>query len=366
MNVFKKAVETPVNTRQEVQTNVEVNGLDLTYTLCDRTDLNSELSNYFLSFNLPYNSDNLPVDSVLSTTYPEVQQLNVDRIVITPIDRSKYHEIIDGRSITLKVPQDDGVGGLSAKTLISSTYNILEKTDTNNLLGSNVAFLFCDEINLPYTGSTDNGTNNSRANINTWDYGDSFVERPAAVSYIDLQSDDINTDQRPFSGVNQAVSVGESYPGTSNQGYNYDIPVGFAALDKGWFVYTHPEIVNNIPWTGGTDSSGNPNTSGATEGIYFTDTTISNSNFVDIDVEYKTSIIALVFPTEFFFSTNPSWDHAKNYQEQQSGTFGYDPVSISEIALYNMKGEIIAISKLDRPLVKQYNDLVTFNLDINL
>ena len=45
---------------------------------------------------------------------------------------------------------------------------------------------------------------------------------------------------------------------------------------------------------------------------------------------------------------------------------GYDPVSISEIGLYNAKGEIIAISKLDRPLVKQYNDLVTFSLDINI
>ena len=328
--------------------------------------IKARLYNYFLSFNLPYYREDLPLDSVLSVAYPEVQQLNVDQIVITPIDRSEYHEIIDGRSITLKVPQSDGSGGLSAKTLVSSTYNILEKKDTNNLVGSNVSFLFCDEINLPYTGSTDNGTNNSRASIKSWDDGSSFVERPAAVSYVDLQSNDINTDQRPFSGVNQAVSVEENYPGTSNQGYNYDIPVGFVSLDKGWFIYTHPDIVNNIPWSEGFNLEGVLNATGGTRDIFFTDTAISNSNFVDIDVEYKTSIIALVFPTEFFFSNNPSWDRAKNFQEQQSGTFGYDPVSISEIALYNTKGEIIAISKLDRPLVKQYNDLVTFNLDINL
>jgi len=77
-------------------------------------------------------------------------------------------------------------------------------------------------------------------------------------------------------------------------------------------------------------------------------------------------VVALIFPGDFFWSTNPTWDTAKNYQEQQNGTFGYDAVSISEIGLFNSKKELISIAKLDRPLVKQYNDLVTFNLDINV
>lgn len=371
MNEFIKPVERPVNTRQETQTSKVLNNSGLTYTLCDRTDLNSKLSNYFTSFNLPHNESVFTIDSNLSKLKPELQQLNVDRMVICPIDKADYNEILDGRSVTLTVPQSSGVtsgSSVSAKTIVSSTYTVLEKKESSELLGSNVSFLFCDEINKPYTGTTADGMFSNSGNT-TWNPASSFVNRPPAVSYLDLEAVDVNTDQRPFSGANLAVPVSESYPTNTNQGYNYDIPVGFVALDKGWFVFTHPSIVDNIPYNEGyklSDGALNIGPTSSTTEVFFTDNTISNASFVDINVEYKTSIIALVFPTEFFFTTNQSWDREKNYQEQQNGTFGYDPVSISEIALYNAKGEILAISKLDRPLVKQYNDLVTFNLDINI
>lgn len=365
MNTFIKPVERPVNTRQETQTSVVINDSDLTYTLCDRTDLNSKLSNYFVSFNLPYNSTALPSGSTLATLKPELYQLNVDKIVVMPVDKSQYNEILDGRSITLTVPQSGS--SVSAKTIVSSTYTSLDKKESSELLGSNVSFLFCDEINKPFSGNTSSGGMSHSANT-TWNPSTSFIDRPPAVSYLDLESTDINTDQRPFSSVNLAVSITEAFPTNTNQGYNYDIPVGFASLDKGWFVLTHPEIVNAIPFNDGIKSDATPNTgsTSATTDIYFTDNAVSQATFVDINVEFKTSIIALVFPTEFFFTTNQSWDREKNYQEQQNGTFGYDAVSISEIALYNGRGEILAISKLDRPLVKQYNDLVTFTLDINI
>lgn len=362
MYTFIKPIEKPVNTRQETQTNRIINGSGLTYTLCDRTDVNNRTSNYFSSFNLPYTESAFAQDSLLSKTKPELQQLNVDKIVICPINKEDYNEIIDGRSITIKVPQVDGLG-MSAKTVVSSTYQVLSKKQDNELLGSNVAFLFCDEINLPYTGTTNNGTVNKSSNI-TWNPLTSFVDRPAATSFIELKTSDIGTDnQRTF--INQAVLVGEYYP-TNNAGYKYDIPVGFVVLDKGWIVFTHPKIVDNIPFDQGYELDGTPNTGNLTKDIYFLDNTYSEVSFVDINIEYKTSIIALVFPNEFYFTTNPSWDLEKNYLEQKNSTFGYDPVSISEIALYNAKNEIIAISKFDRPITKQYNDLVTFTLDINI
>lgn len=367
MNQYFKPIENPVSTRQEVRTNVTVNGSGLTYTFCDRTNLTSVEANYFTSFNLPYTADALSTGSTLSLVKPELQQLNVNNIVICPIPSGYYNEMIDGRSITLKVPQLSGSTAITAKTVVSSTYTVLEKFESSELLGTNVAFLFCDDINLPYTGTTSNGTIN-KSSVTTWNTPSSFIDRPSAVSYLEVESLDVNTDQRPFSGVNLAVSVSENYPTQTNKGYNYDVPVGFAALDKGWFVFTHPKIVNNIPFALGQkiDGSSNAGPTSATTNIYFSSATISNANFEDIDVQYKTSYIALVVPGEFYISTNPSWDTAKNYIEQVNETFGYDAISISEVGLYNAKNEMIAIAKLDRPLEKNYGDLVTFTLDINI
>ena len=104
MNEFKKLTEDPVSTRQETQTSRAINGSELTYTLCDRTDLNSSTTNYFVSFNLPYTSTDFPTTSQLSLSKPELQQLNVDKMVITPIAKENYNEILDGRSITFTVP----------------------------------------------------------------------------------------------------------------------------------------------------------------------------------------------------------------------------------------------------------------------
>ena len=365
MNQYLKPIQNPVSTRQEVRTSVSIVGSGLTYTLCDRTDLIDYQSNYFSSFNLPYNASALPTGSTFSLLKPELQQLNVDKIIITPLPSGYYNQIIDGRTITLSTPQISGTG-LSAKTIVSSTYTTLDKTQTSELLGTNIAFLFCDEINTPYTGTTLNGAYMHSAT--TWNPLTSFVDRPPAVSYIELSQNDIFTDKRSYSGVNLAVNVPQGYPSVTNQGYNYDIPVGFVALDKGWIVYTHPKIVNNIPFNLGYNTGNTLNTgpTSATTDIYFLDNTNSAIAFEDINIQYKTSYIALVLPGEFFISTNPSWDTAKNYLEQINSTNGYDAVSISEIGMFNSKEEMIAVAKLDRPLSKNYGDLVTITLDINI
>jgi hypothetical protein len=367
MNQYFKAIEKPVSTRQEIRSSSILNGSGLTYTLCDRTVTTSYEANFFSSFNLPYSYAAFPSGSTLSLVKPELQQLNVNKIVVVPIPREDYNEIIDGRSITFTVPQLSGSTSISAKTVVSSTYTTLDKEEDNELIGSNIAFLFCDEINKPFTGTTNNRSKSHSANT-TWNPSTSFVDRPAATSYLDLKTQDINSDTRSFAGVSLAIPVTESYPNNTNRGYNYDIPIGFIALDKGWCVFTHPSIVDNIPFIQGFNSSGTPNT-GSTSGttdIYFTSTTTSTLSFEDLNVEYKTTYIALVAPGEFYISTNPSWDFAKNFLEQQNETNGFDPVYISEIGLFNIKDEMIAVAKLDQPLEKNYGDLVTFTLDINI
>jgi len=361
-----KPITSIISTRQETSSFTTVNDSGLTYTLCDRTDLLSKEANYFISFRMPHTQANLDTGSTLSLQNPELQQLNVDNMVISPIPREEHNEIIDGRSVRFIVPQLSGATGVSGMTVVSSTYGQLTKAQDSVLLGNNVAFLFADDINRPRTGTTGNG-NASFLPRTTWDVVP-FVNKPKAHAYSDLQAADINTDTRAWSGVNKSVMVQEKYPTSTNQGYNYDIPVGFVALDKGFMVLTHPDIVNNIPWGQGYDLITNAaNTSSGTTDVYFSGgASVSQVTFNDIDINFRTSVVCLALPSEFVFSTNPSWNLAFNLQELNNGTNGFEPVQVTEIGLYNKNSELIAVAKMDRPVEKTYTNLITFNLDIDV
>ena len=360
-----KPVTSTISTRQETSSIKTVNLSSLTFSFCDRTSLIEKNTNYFVSFNLPVAYSSLPSGSTLAQTSPQLLQINVDNIIVCPIPREFYSEIIDGRSVTFTVPQLSGLTSVSAKTVVSSTYTTLSKKQNNAFLGNNLAFLFCDEINKPYTGKTDGGL--SHSGNSTWNTP-FFINRPPAVPYSNLvPAIDINTDQRPLSGVNYAVPVTSTYPTNTNQGYNYDIPVGFICLDKGFLVLTHPKIVNNIPWSQGYEQYTNTlNSLSGTNNIYFNSTGQANLVFTDININYITSVVCIALPTEFFFTNNPSWDLTKNAQEFNNNTNNYDPLSITEIGLYNIKSELIAIAKTSEPVEKAYTDLLTFDLKIEV
>lgn len=359
-NVPYKNITSIISSRQEDSTFTTVNNDNLTYTLCDRTDFLSKETNYFISFKIPHTESFLSTGSTLSLQNPQLQQMNVDKMIISPIPREYYNEMIDGRSITFIVPQT----GSTTIRVVSSTYSELTKSQNSTLLGNNVAFLFADDINLPRTGTTTGGATSLLART-TWDVTP-FVNRPQAHAYSDLQSSDINTDQRPWSGVNLAVQVQQNYPTTTNQGYNYDIPVGYVSLDKGFLVLTHPDIVNNIPWDEGLELNTNAATSGTTNMYFSGGASVSQVTFNDISINFRTSVVCLALPTEFVFSTNPSWNLAFNIQELDNGTNGFESVQVTEIGLYNKKNELIAVAKLDRPVEKTYTNLITFNLDIDV
>ena len=361
---FYKPVTSTISTRREESTLIDLNGSGLSYSLCDRTIGTDKNTNYFMSFNLPVTYSALPSGSTLALSSPEIFQINVDRAVIVPIPRDYYNELIDGRSITFKVPQLSGTTDMSAKTVVSSTYSTLQKKDSDIFLGSNIAFLFSDDINLPYTGRTGGATYQSATT--TWN-ASLYTDRPAAIPYSDLTSVDIFTDKRPNASINYAVPVTSTYPTNTNQGYNYDIPVGFVCLDKGFMILTHPSIVDNIPWGQGVEQISNvANTTSATTNIYFTSTTKSDVTFMDINVNFKTSVVCIGLPGEFYFTSNPSWDLNKNAQEFNSGTNNFDSLYLTEIGLYNGKGELVAIAKLSEPVEKNYTNLITFNLDIDV
>lgn len=359
---------------------------DLKFTLADRDLSSDKKGNYFISFNLPQSTDQLSTGCTVSKLFPELQQLNVDRIIICPIPASGYSEFIDGRTITLSVPQSGGtsMSDMSAVTLISSTYTSdkILKSESSPLLGDNIAFLFSDSFNRPYSGSVVNelGAVVQLASNTTWEPNpNNFLERPSATAYSEVKRhlaiSGVSTDQRTNTSYSVAVPAG--YP-DNRTGYTYDIPVGFVILDKGIAVITHQTIVNNFPWNSGFTSNNNlPYTDdgqvSSKTNIYFTGVT-SNADeaaqieYYDIDTSFKTTVVAVAMPREFFISNNPTWNRAAALASinEQTGIISFDPVLVTEIGLYNELGELISIAKLDRPVEKGYTDVLTFVLDIEM
>lgn len=380
---FTKKVDSYVALQRESSSAKSMYESDLTFTLCDRDSLTDKKGNYFMSFNLPYKTSALPASSPISKKFPELQQLNVDQIIIAPIPTEFYSEFIDGRTIAMTVPVEGSTteGELSGVTLISSTYTAVKplKSESNILLGDNVAFLFSDDINVPYTGSTRNEIDDviDNSSATSWNPTGEFKDRPGATSYLEIK-DKYNTDQRPTGGTNYAVTVDAGYP-DNRDGYNYDIPCGFALLDKGFMVITHPQIVNNFPWISGFTADGSAyvddfNVSSKTN-IHFTGSSLSDNtaegallSFKDIDTSFKMTSVCLALPQEFYISNNPTWDKetAISQINGQEGFVNYDSIYISEVGLYNALGEMVAVAKLSEPVEKNYVNALTFEINLEM
>lgn len=383
-----KKVDSYIALQREVSRPEFMSEQELTFTLCDRTNPADKKGNYFMSFNLPFESGEFPLDSNLSKTFPELQQLNVDKIIITPITSDKYEEFIDGKTIKMRVPVNGSTNpdALSGVTVYGSTYSseMALESESNILLGDNIVFLFSDDINMPYTGFTRNelgdGVDNSDQ-ITGWNPSSNPNDRPGAASYVEVQ-DFYNTDQR--TNINYAVSVPVGYP-DNRPGYNYDIPVGFAVLDKGYIVLTHSAITENFPWTSGFTSNGssyieNPNTQTKTN-IYFTGNTFDPSNpgaplsqegaslqFKSLDTSFKMTSVCIAMPQEFYLSNNPTWDKQKAIDaiNNDSEFANFDPVYITELGLYNAFGELIAVARLSEPVEKDFVNAITFEINLEM
>ena len=381
---YTKAVASTLTVQTEERDVKDVFGGDLKFTLCDRDLISNNKGSYFVSFNLPTQTSDLDTGSTLSKFYPELQQMNVDRIIISPIPPASYSEFIDGRTITSRVPQHGGLnqGAMSAVTLYSSTYTSdkILISETSPLLGNNVAFLFSDDINRPYTGLTINeiGVTTSNAANTSWNPNPTnFTKRPSAVQYLEvkryLDTFNVATDTR--ANINYSVNVGSSYP-DNRPGYNYDIPCGFIVLDKGYMVLTHSAITSNFPWNSGFTNAGayvdDLQISGKTN-IFFTGVTTNADPaaeliFEDINTSFKTTAVCLALPKEFYISNNPTWnrEQAIAAMDAQNPIISFDPVFISEVGMYNALGELVSVAKLSEPYRKSYTSVFNFTIDIEM
>jgi hypothetical protein len=121
----------------------------------------------------------------------------------------------------------------------------------------------------------------------------------------------------------------------TNLSLTADTIVGVAYLDKGIIVLTHPTIVNSIGEL----------TSGTTTG-----TTIT---FDSVSTDIYQNITCIADRGEFGTSTNITIGAGDNPR-------------ISEIGLYDDLGNLIAIAKTDRHIVKNVNEFIALGIKISL
>ena len=378
---FTKKVDSYVALQRESSRIKSLSEETLKFTLCDRDDLTNNKGSYFMSFNLPYKTSNFPITSRVSEVFPELQQMNVDQVVITPIGADEYSEFIDGRTVTMTVPVagSSNPNALSGVSLVSSTYTAVKplKYESNILLGDNIVFLFSDDINTPYTGKTRNelGDAINNASSTSWNPTGEYKDRPGATSYSEIGGF-YNTDKR--TNGNYGVTLPSGYP-DDRDGYNYDVPCGFAVLDKGYIVITHPQIVENIPWTSGFTQDGSAYLDdlnvGSKTDIHFTGASLADLSsegailsYQDIDTSFKMTSVCIAMPQEFYISNNPTWDKEKAIAQlnEETAIINFDDVYLTEVGLYNTFGELIAMAKLSEPVLKTYVNAVTFEINLEM
>jgi hypothetical protein len=317
-----------------------VSGSNLTYVNIDKSDNAVDFTNLFKSLSLPIKPANVNIFTNTDSANggwsdTPFSGLGNNDILLGVINNSQYGEMIDGKSIKIDLPVYTGytTGGIATGITTYTLYSTFPKdtiTNTNldvqykdksiypqSLFGNqiNVSYLVSDDIQKPNNDGT-----------KSWSTGyDSF---------------------KPFSlGFKETINV-QDVPAT---GINVDKIAGVMYLDKGIFAITDPTIVNNIA----TNFSGDTDTDTITNslGLYYYSANTYNSVVDSIQNDLVQDIVCKADRNEFYNTQNTTFTV-------------YDEVRISEIAITNTSGDVLAIGKTDRHIVKCKNDYVIFDVQI--
>lgn len=315
--VLKKAVESnSITINSDIALNGEttVTGSTLTQNMINRGDyILDSLVNLYYTFGLPLNASEdgkytgvtYANGGYVDTAISGIAQSN---IVVFGIDNSTYGESIDGKTIKLVLPTT------AATYTIYSTYqnkgaklasedgNYRDTSTITSKYGSNIAFLFSDDIQKP-----NNDTSLS------WGTGYGTV--------------------KPFSSNKKSLY---NFQTNTNVGVTADTVVGIAYLDYGFIVITNPTIVTNY---GAVDITGT--------------TTGTSITFNSISTNVYQNITCIAGRGEFGATTNYTFT-------------GLESPRISGIALWDVNGNLIAVGKSDRHIVKNVNEFLALGVKISL
>jgi len=317
-----------------------VSGESLTFVQLDKSVTNNQNTNYFRSLSLPIDS----VDSNVFTgttsrnggwSDTPFSGLGVNKVLMGVIDNSKYGEIIDGKSVKLSLPIYTGFtsGGTGTGITTYDIYSTFPNTtipkknlDTQYVDRSSYSqTLFGNRINVAYLVSDDIQKPNNDSS-KSWATGyDSF--KPFSLNRKEL----INV---------QTIST---------TGINADKIAGVIYLDKGIFAITDQTIVDNVA----TNFSGDVETTITNNslGLYYYTGGSYNCIVDSIQKDLVQNIVCIAARGEFYNSQNKTLSVN-------------DDVRISEVAITDVSGNVLAIGKTDRHIVKKKNDFVVFDVQI--
>jgi hypothetical protein len=261
--------------------------------------------------------------------------LGVNNILLGVIGNDQYGELIDGKSIKIQLPVYTGftTGGTPTGITTYDIYSTFPKTtipkatlDTEiRDISSYPKALFGNNINVSYLVS-DSIQKPNNDSSKSWATGyDSF--KPFSLNGKEL----INV---------QTVADTSIYS---------DKIAGVMYLDKGIFAITDEYIVENIA----IDFTGDTNTYTTNNGLglyYYTASTY-NTVIDSVQNDFVQNIVCIAARGEF-------------YNSQNSTLTVNDDVRISEIAITDVAGNVLAIGKTDRQIVKKKNDFVVFDVQI--
>lgn len=285
-------------------------GSNITKNIINRDSTTDSLVNLYYSFGLPLNSTE---DSDFTgTTFVNggfadtaLSSMSATKILVLGIDNSTYGECIDGKTVKIVLPTSAGT------FTIYSTYQ---------------------------------GGNNS---LDTLDASFSDIAQETRIfgaNVAALVSDNILTPNGGNPALSWATGYNTNKPFSlqgkqtynlqtnSNIGVTADTIVGLVYLDKGFIVITNPTIVNTY-----TPSLANS----------------IQVSFDSISTNVYQNITCIAERGEFGSSTNPSFSSS-------------DTPRITEVGLFDEVGDIIAVAKTDRHILKNINEFLALGIKISL
>jgi hypothetical protein len=415
-----------------------ISGASLRMTLCDTKDSGSPFANLLSSFNIPI-TEKQRKDFLSSFKGTALASLaNIEKFIVVEVDREAYGEMIDGKTIELKLPTKTGSvnihssyfgfneglnSQLSDNNGFSSIFGVYPTPE--NEFNTNIAYLFSNEVAAPkdkvikatlikeelslsafQSQSLDISlTPNTLYGINLDKIGNG-VQLMVTVSGSDVTIPFQNAVEAitstsfkplfPISKIalintnNSSITVtpevskieiistkkwdkwrneykfptvkggyGKSLASFSDEefGLKIDEPVGIAYLDKGLLVITNPSLVDTISFDNALSYSSEGN---SFEMAIFNETDASLS-YKSVVTEFSQTITCVALPEEFYHSSNPTFTDA-----HPQGLGNNDYVYITEVGLYNMYGDLIAIAKTSEPVKKNKLNVALFSVKLKL
>ncbi len=383
----------------------------------DRGDSNTVFSNLFKSFNLPITASEIKeftqsplgtwTDSTAGTLYyngkkgywtasvtgttthpvtgytgmffdTAYEALYQNRILVMEIPQTQYGEIIDGKSLKIKLPK-------AGTPPISSFYDIYGAYKTNNTeyeLGKMDNYMSEHDFSAAYFGMPAVLTNTAYESNVVLLFNDDIAAPNSTGSWA-TGHDEVMQGEKCYNPTSVVKKKFFDF-------YN-DTPVGIAYLDKGFVVITDPTIVGAV-YNHYTGSSHNYVTYASNIITNFDGMNLdySNSQFlfkstaittplVNTFVEYLSyntekslNVVCLASANEFYRTTNDTAKVLDNATDQDFAEFknpisgNLYPIVITELGLHDQYGNLLAIVKPTEPIKKYWYDVVSFNIKIRL